>query len=178
MSYLHEVQKQLLMYKPKDMVDEAIVGLFQDFFDETKDVFNRENYDPGHLTSSAFIVNKERTHCVLMNHKKLNKWLQPGGHIEHKMSPLKSAQKEALEETGLKSATPTGKIHNIDAHVFPEKADKNQPEHMHYDITYLFEADLNEEPVQNEESNGVRWFTLDEAYKVGDGAVQKMIEKL
>ena len=176
MSYLHEVRKQLLMYKPKNLVDDANVELFNEFLDTESDIFNRKNYEPGHITSGGFIVNKERTHCVLMHHKKLNRWIQMGGHIENGMSPLASAEKEVAEESGLESAKPTGKIHHLGVYIFPEHGD--QLEHMHYDLCYLFEADVNEKPKGNDESSGVRWFTLAEAYQMGDDGVKEMISKL
>ena len=101
-----------------------------------------------------------------------------GGHVEGKFSALESAKKEVLEETGLESATSKGIVHHLGVYVFPEKADKNQPEHMHYDVCFLFEADLAEKPNANSESKAVRWFTVKEAYQLGDDAVKAMIEKL
>lgn len=177
MSQTIHIQKQLLGYKPLSMVDHANLGLFEEFLSETKKPFDRANYDPGHITTAGFVVNKERTHCVLMHHKKLDKWIQPGGHVDdYTLLPEDNALKEVIEETGLTSVKKLNEIHTISVFVYPEN--KNEPEHMHYSLCYLFEADLAEKPIQNEESNGVRWFTLKDAYELGDDAVKRMIERV
>ena len=178
MSYTVHIQKQLSAFKPQNLVEQAHADLFWSFLEEVRgNPFNRDNYEHGHITASALVVNKDRTKCVLLHHRKVGKWLQPGGHIEGKMSPLQTAQQEVLEETGLKTDVLSEKILTLGVHVYPEVTGKN-PEHYHYDITYLLQADEAASLVQNHESNGVQWFMLDEAHQKGDDAIKWMVEKL
>lgn len=167
-----------MLFKPEGMVEEASLALIEELLNDKTNPFDRNDFEPGHLTSSAFIVNKECTHCVLMHHKKLDKWLQPGGHAEGEISVKENAMKEAQEETGMKTLVNTGKIHTVDVHVIPEY--KGQPEHHHHDICYLFQADINEKPVGNHESNFVKWVSLEEAkiFANAEYALSHMIEKL
>jgi 8-oxo-dGTP pyrophosphatase MutT (NUDIX family) len=94
----------------------------------------------GHLTASAWIVNAGHTHALMTHHRKLNRWLQLGGHADGDLDLKRVALREAQEESGLKS------IHclssapfDVDVHTIPARADV--PEHLHYDVRFLFAAD-------------------------------------
>ena len=102
--------------------------------------------DPrGHITCSGFVVNKNFDHAVLIHHAKLQRWLQPGGHMEEGEYPGQAASREVQEETGLQDfmVWPPGLI-DIDIHEIPENKDRNEPAHLHYDLRYLFVAGKND----------------------------------
>jgi 8-oxo-dGTP pyrophosphatase MutT (NUDIX family) len=141
-----------------------------------KDSFQRSHL-PGHITGSAWIVNKEKTKTLLVHHAKLNKWVQPGGHADGEENILNVALREAEEETGLRNLKPSASIFDVDIHLIPER--KEFPEHFHYDIRFLMEGEEEEEILISEESHDVRWINLDELEKFSnERSVLRMKEKL
>ncbi len=106
----------------------------------------------GHVTGSAWLVNLDRKQVLLTHHKKLNCWLQLGGHADGDSDILAVALREAEEESGLVDIELASRgIFDIDIHVIP--AGKNEPEHLHYDLRFAFRATGNQEYVLSEESN-------------------------
>lgn len=132
----------------------------------------------GHVTGSAFVVNKERTHSLLMHHSMLGIWVQPGGHCDGHPDVAQVAMKEAVEETGLENLTiESDRIFDLDIHWLPER--KSVPGHYHYDVRFLIEADINEELMPNEESIELKWVPLNEITKYNeDSSVLRMKDKL
>ena len=115
----------------------------------------------GHLTGSAWVVNKARTKALLLHHRKLNRWMQPGGHADGELDLLAVALREAREESGLSSIVPvSGEVLDVDVHEIPPF--KDIPAHYHFDVRFLLVADDSEVPTQNEESNEVKWIELSE----------------
>ena len=113
----------------------------------------------GHVTASAWIVDPERTHAVLLHHRKLDRWLQPGGHVDGDRDVRRSALREAREESGLRSLRAIAdEIYDIDVHRIPGRPD--EPEHDHYDVRFALEADPREPLRGNAESHDVRWIAL------------------
>lgn len=111
-----------------------------------------------HLTGSAWIVNQKYDKALLIHHKKLNRWLQPGGHADGIENIYQVAHTEALEETGLSNLTSNGRIFDIDIHLIPAR--KEVPEHYHYDVRFLFVADEDKPIAKNHESNEIRWIDI------------------
>lgn len=133
---------------------------------------------PGHITGSAWIVDATRTHVLLVHHAKLNKWVQPGGHADGDEDILRVALKEAEEETGLKKFNIIGDhLFDVDIHLIPGRADF--PEHFHYDVRFLMEADPGDVIQVSEESHDVKWVRLDELEQYNqERSVLRMKEKL
>jgi len=134
---------------------------------------------PGHITGSAWIVNTNRTHVLLVHHAKLNKWLQPGGHADGDENIMNVALREAEEETGLTTfKTVYDSIFDIDIHPIPSR--KDFPQHLHYDVRLLLETDKLYPPVVSEESHDVRWIALQEAAAVSqhNSSIIRMIQKI
>lgn len=149
------------------------------FIHENSDCFIRSNLS-GHITGSSFIVNKNRSHTLLVHHAKLNKWLQPGGHADGETNIFEVALREAKEETGLNSfasISQNNQIFDIDIHEIPKH--KNIQSHYHYDIRYIFEADMSEQIIISEESHDVKWidFKEIESYSTDDSVI-RMINKV
>lgn len=140
--------------------------------------FHRDHL-PGHITGSAWILNKNRTHVLLVHHAKLNKWLQPGGHADGEENVLSVAMREVNEETGLvhfNELVPG--IFDLDIHTIPARADF--PEHLHYDVRYALVATDDETNLEvSEESHDVQWIPLEEVpERCGNNAsILRMIAK-
>ena len=117
----------------------------------------------GHMTASAWIIDKKYKSALLVHHKKLKRWLQPGGHADGEENIIEVATKEALEETGLKSLRlKSHTIFDIDIHLIP--AHKQIKSHFHYDIRFLFVADESEDYVVSDESSELAWIPLNEIH--------------
>jgi 8-oxo-dGTP pyrophosphatase MutT (NUDIX family) len=124
-----------------------------------------EAADPVHVTASALIVG--RRGIVLHKHRRLGRWMQPGGHLEPGEWPHQAARREATEETGLETADPPGgpRMVHLDVH----GAAKG---HTHLDLRYLL-IGTDEDPVPSPgESPDVRWCTLEEATSLADAALE------
>ena len=139
--------------------------------------FNRD-FLPGHITGSCWIVDHTGTHVLLTLHAKLNRWLQPGGHADGDENIYDVALREAEEETGLKKLTPLqpDKIFDIDIHLIPAR--KEMPDHDHYDIRFIFQADKKEQIIISEESHDLQWIPLEKLEDYTDNvSILRMREK-
>lgn len=148
-----------------------------EFVKINEDCFKRELLI-GHVTGSAWIVNATRTHVLMMHHRKLNQWFQPGGHCDGDSDVLNVALKEANEETGLKNLkVVNGEIYDVDVHLIPER--KGIPAHFHYDVRFLIEADMNEPLIVTEESNDLAWVSLEKIAVHNDSeSIMRMARKI
>ena len=114
---------------------------------------------PGHLTGSAWIVSPDRTRTLLTHHHKLDKWLQLGGHADGDGDLLAVALREAREESGLAAVRAVAaEIFDCDRHLIPARG--VEPEHYHYDLRFMIEADPAEPLVISNESKDLAWIEL------------------
>ena len=136
----------------------------------------RRSLAVGHVTGSAWVVNPERTHTLLVHHRRLGKWLQPGGHAEDDSDALAVAVREAEEETGLRVRPVSAAIFDVDAHEIPAR--KKEPAHVHYDVRYMVEADMTSRVVVSPESRAVEWVRLNQVAAMNtDESVLRMVRK-
>jgi 8-oxo-dGTP pyrophosphatase MutT (NUDIX family) len=118
---------------------------------------------PGHFTGSAFITSHDGARTLLIHHRFLDRWLQPGGHCDGEGDVAAVALREALEETGVAGlvlAQP--EPIDLDIHAIPANAKKGEPPHEHFDLRYLVIAPPDAVLMRNEETNDARWFTWEE----------------
>ena len=136
------------------------------FVDRTSHPWSRATLE-GHLTASAWVLDRTHTHAAMIHHRKLGRWLQPGGHIEDAdMSWQSAAQREVTEELGLTAfiAMPDAEqLFDVDVHAIPARPDV--PAHFHYDLRFLFVADVDtalddELKLNADEAHDCRWFRL------------------
>ncbi|HTX65667.1 MAG TPA: NUDIX hydrolase [Opitutaceae bacterium] len=114
---------------------------------------------PGHLTGSAWIVDAARRQVLLTHHRKLDKWLQPGGHADGDPDLLAVALREAREETGLtRLRAVSTEVFDVDRHWIPARG--GTPGHWHLDLRFLVEADPAEPLVVSDESHDLAWVEL------------------
>ena len=132
----------------------------------------------GHITGSAMIVDRERKRTLLTHHHKLEKWLQLGGHSDGDPDTLAVALREAEEESGLKDIVPVStEIFDVDVHTVPAR--KQEPEHFHYDIRFLFEADPDAPLTISSESKDLAWVPLADIGKyTAEESMLRMVRKL
>lgn len=134
----------------KPMADRLIA-----FTEENPNCFER-SLQIGHITGSAWVVNKAGTHVLLTHHKKLDMWLQLGGHADGNADILDAARQEALEESGFQTLETIGtEIFDIDIHLIPER--KSEPAHHHHDIRFIFQCLENEDYIVSDESHDLAW---------------------
>ena len=132
----------------------------------------------GHFTASAFLLNKELSHVLLMHHTKLDKWMQLGGHCDGDADILGVAIKEAQEESGIKEIKPlNSEIFDIDIHLIPP-SNKDEA-HYHFDIRFLLHAYNDDKVCKNHESKELRWIKKDSTELPSKSdSVTRMFEKI
>lgn len=136
----------------------------QDFINRTSEPYHRKTPE-GHVTATAFIVDNNHQFSLMLFHNKLSMWLPPGGHCDNDPNAFLTAIREAREETGIQGLnTHSDEIFDIDIHIVPEN--NTEAEHLHYDVRFLFTADMSEPLKLNEdEASEVEWIHLDELDK-------------
>ena len=159
------LREQIESYTPFDEQEEKDKEQFLEFINSFDDVLTRKNIF-GHFSSSAFIVNKERTKMLVVYHIINDGWIYPGGHADGENDLLSVAVREVNEETGLKTKVLNNSIFGIQTapvkgHI---KRGNYVSAHLHLDVIYLMEADDTIPLIYREdESKGVKWVSFDEA---------------
>ena len=121
--------------------------------------FERDCFSPGHITASAWVVDNSHRKILLTHHRKLDRWLQLGGHTDGSENTLQSAKREAIEESGLKSVEACSEhIFDLDIHAIPRRGD--EPDHLHFDIRYAFVCTGEQNVIVSEESHALAWVDL------------------
>jgi len=126
---------------------------------------------PGHLTGSAWIVSPDHRSVLLVHHRKLGRWLQPGGHADGEADLFRVALREAREETALETFTtlpggdPPAPL-DLDIHEIPPHGE--EPAHLHLDVRFLLVASPGETVRASEESAAIAWVPLARLGEVSD----------
>ena len=175
-------RKQLLdllsQHKTRFMDEAASVSRAIAFIEAHEDCFYRELW-PVHVTGSTWVVNSRRDRVLLLHHRKLDQWFQPGGHADGDADILRVALKETAEETGLEEQH----IKLVDEDVFDVDihgiaANQRDPQHQHIDIRFLVEIDDSLVVPGNDESHQVIWVGLQQASRYNNNrSTYRMVEK-
>lgn len=138
----------------------------------------RDHFEPGHFTASAFVLSPAGDRVLLIHHAKLNRWLQPGGHIDATdATPIDAARRELLEEAGVAETTAIGGLFDVDVHPIPPNPKRGEPAHEHFDLRYLLEA-KSDRVVAASDALAARWAAIEELASAEDASVARAAAKL
>lgn len=133
---------------------EAFDALLAEHDAGTADAYVRARL-AGHLTASSWLVDADGARVLLTHHRKLDRWLQLGGHADGERDLRAVALKEAQEESGLAALVLEGDLFDLDRHWIPEH--KGVPGHWHYDARYVVRARGGDAFVVSDESHALAW---------------------
>jgi len=177
---LDAVREQLRAYRPANSTEAAFLERMLEL-SRAEAACEGSNFLPGHFTASAFVLSPDRRDLVLIHHKKLGIWVQPGGHVEPLDEDLSAAaRREVLEEVGLDELEPislgASLVFDVDIHAIPAR--KTDPAHEHFDVRFAFVAKTRT-LVRSEEVSDLRWVPLSEVEQMGtDESVLRAVRKL
>lgn len=130
---------------------------FQRFLHAHADAFERTLL-VGHFTGSAWLVSSDGRRALLTHHRKLQRWLQLGGHADGDHDLARVALREAQEESGLPDLEVEPAIFDLDRHRIPARGD--EPAHWHYDVRFVVHASGSETFAVSEESLALAWWDI------------------
>ena len=179
--------RQIENYPPFSEQEEKDKALILGWISNNENAFSREN-TVAHITSSAWVVNKDRSKVLMVYHNIYNSWSWLGGHADGETDLLAVALREVKEEAGISHVSPVSEeifsleSLTVDGHV---KKGKYVSSHLHLNVTYLLEADSEEAvSIKADENSGVAWFSPEEALKKStepwfvEHVYSKLIEKM
>lgn len=144
-------------YRERYPDERRVVERFTGLLAEHADCYSR-HCRAGHITGSAWIVDPGGERVLLTHHRKLDRWLQPGGHSDGDPDTLAVAMREAEEETGLKVTPVDASILDLDIHPIPARG--AEPRHLHFDVRFAFRAHTIDYIV-SDESHDLAWAPID-----------------
>jgi 8-oxo-dGTP pyrophosphatase MutT (NUDIX family) len=167
---------ELSAYRAEDPREARMSRALLRFVLAEPDCFERSLLQ-GHVTGSAWIVDRALQATLLTHHRKLGKWLQLGGHADGDTDVRRVALREAREESGLTNVVPARVgIYDVDIHQIPARG--IEPAHLHYDVRFAFFADPAEPLQLSDESHALAWVRLDEVRALDvDESVLRLVAK-
>jgi len=181
---LSQITAMLDAHQTTDEKETQDIAFIKQLIQSNPNILNM-NCEVGHLTASAVIVDLTSHKTLLHFHKRLNRWLQVGGHADYETDFSHVALREAQEETGLPDLTfypPDKTIVPIDydAHIFPQRNDI--PQHFHLDFRYVLTTHRPDDvSPEDGESVEFKWLTFDEALSLiseGDHGLRRLLQKV
>ena len=161
-----ELLNQIAAYIPYNEQEAADRELILHWIQNHDDAFTRQN-QVAHITASAWVVNRDRRKVLLVYHNIYNSWSWLGGHADGETDLLSVAVREVKEEAGISNVHPVSEeifsleSLTVDGHM---KKGKYVSSHLHFNLTYLLEADSEEAvSIKADENSGVAWFSPEEA---------------
>ena len=161
-----ELISQIKKYKAFNEQEEKDKYLLLEWIIDNEDAFSREN-KIAHITATGWVVNKDRSKVLMVYHNIYNSWSWLGGHADGETDLLSVAVREVKEEAGISNVRPVSEeifsleSLTVDGHV---KKGKYVSSHLHFNLTYLLEADSEEAvSIKADENSGVAWFSPEEA---------------
>jgi 8-oxo-dGTP pyrophosphatase MutT (NUDIX family) len=170
------LMKLLQEYASRYPEEAQCIVRFRSFIRQNPQCFER-TLTIGHITGSAWVVNKDGSRALLTHHKKLNQWLQVGGHADGNADVMAVAIREAQEESGIATLRPLSDcIFDIDIHRIPDIGD--EPTHHHYDIRFLLQAADTDRLILSDESHALSWEPIEAISETTqDRSIARMIQK-
>lgn len=165
---------------PEDAAEAAHLAAIVDFVARNPRPFDR-GLREGHLTGSAFVLSPDGGRVLLLHHRKLDRWLQPGGHADEGESKGEEvALREAREETGIAALAlhpAAARPFDVDVHAIPARG--GDPAHLHLDLRYVVIASEDAPLLRStKETNSLRWFGWGDLADLGlDGGLRRGLAK-
>lgn len=160
-----DLREALMGYIPYNEQEEKDREQILKFLERGDLIYTRESKDV-HMTASAWVTNRERNKILMAYHNIYDSWAWLGGHADGEKNLLLVAQKEVMEESGLRSVSPVTEdifsieILTVSGHM---KNGSYVSSHLHLNITYLLEADEEANLHEKEDENSdVRWFLTED----------------
>lgn len=174
-----ELDAALALYAAAGPEEAASLTWMRRFVAGPEDPFSRATRE-GHFTGSAVVARPDGSAFLLVLHRKLSRWLQPGGHTEDAdASVFDAALREAREETGIALFdAPLGRtILDVDVHAIPARG--ADPEHFHFDVRYLLATEAEPDLSASEDpTRPMRWTSFEEALALGvDASLERALRK-
>lgn len=170
------IRSTVLGRRPVDARERGSIARFVELFDGLKQPFD-EHASKVHVTASAIVVTDDRRRVVLHRHKRLQMWLQPGGHIDADELPWNASLREAVEETGLPATLVDADLEggpallHVDVHPGPRG-------HTHLDLRYLVESAHVKPTPAADESQDVQWFAWHQAIDLAEAGLEGVLRAL
>ena len=162
-------------YRSRHPEEADVVDRFDGFVRDEPSCFDNDCWS-GHVTVSSWLLDTTGNRALLTHHKKLDKWLQLGGHSDGDPDTLAVALREAQEESGLVVTALDSSILDLDIHQIPARGD--QPAHFHYDVRYLLQVSGTESFAVSDESHELAWVAPEELETFSrEWSVLRMAEK-
>ena len=162
-------------FDPRDRVQAVHRRRLLDFAARHRDALHRSCL-AGHLTASAWVVNHDATKGLVLLHRKIGRWLQPGGHADGQGALAGVALREATEETGIDGLEVWTEPVDVDVHLFVNR-NRTEPDHLHFDVRFLIRAPQGAAASRNHESEALRWIEphqLDEPELALDASTRRL----
>jgi 8-oxo-dGTP pyrophosphatase MutT (NUDIX family) len=173
-----DLEALLRAYTPADGAERAHHARMLALLGDGRDAFARTRFEPGHFTASGFVLSPDARALLLVHHRKLDRWLQPGGHVEPDDPDIAAAaRRELREEVGLADAPlAQAGVFDLDVHAIPPLG--REPAHEHFDVRLLFRApSLSLRP--SAETKAARFVQLEAISELGtDDSVLRAVRKL
>jgi 8-oxo-dGTP pyrophosphatase MutT (NUDIX family) len=167
---------QLDMYRTQHPDERHTVERTQRLLAGEPRCFERDCWRPGHVTGSAWLVDRSGSRVLLTLHRKLGRWLQLGGHSDGDRDPLQVACREADEESGLVVVPISRQLFDLDIHEIPPRG--SEPAHLHFDFRYALRVNGSERFAVSQESRELCWVPISEVDRLSlDGSMLRMAEK-
>lgn len=175
MKSISHLKQALAAYRPWDRAEAAMHRSLLDFVDNHGDCLWRTQL-LGHVTASAWVVDSDTASVLLIHHRKLDRWLQPGGHVDGDADTLAAAQREVAEETGLQTLPWVPEIFDVDVHLIPAR--HSEPAHYHYDVRHLLRPVAGGKIAHNHEVKAAEWVQLSAVQeRTSDRSVLRLVQK-
>lgn len=168
---MRDTERKLLHeYLKKYPKEQNKVKRLESFLARNENYWDRKN-PFGHLTASGIVLSKNQKKILLIYHPYLEKWIQPGGHVEAGESSAQAALREVHEETACRVRFLKPNPIDVDIHKIPPNAKKDEGEHYHFDMRYLFVVESEPES----SSRTYRWVNPEE---VVEKSVRESLKKI